>query len=150
MPMRARGNITGVDNVVSWQTGYPFAVSLQRGYPRYNPGEFTMAEMLAAGEADSALIVCSDPLTTLSEPATSYLARIPYVAIDPKDTQTTRQAAVAFTTATYGIHTPGTAYRMDDVPLPLRPALPSPYPSDEHVLRLLEKRIGELQRVSST
>ena len=146
-PMRARGNITGVDNVVCWQTGYPFAVSLQRGYPRYNPGEFTMVEMLTRGEPDAALIVCSDPLTVtnLPEAAKSNLTRIPYIAIDPKDTLTVRQAAVSFTTATYGIHTPGTAYRMDDVPLPLRPALRSPYPGDEQVLRLLERKIRELQ-----
>src|SRR5438132_7576829 len=33
-PMRGHGNVTGADNVVSWQTGYPFGVSLHRGYPR--------------------------------------------------------------------------------------------------------------------
>ena len=37
-PMRGHGNVTGADNVVSWQTGYPFGVSLGRGYPRFNPG----------------------------------------------------------------------------------------------------------------
>src|SRR5205823_5036993 len=40
-PMRGHGNVTGADNVVSWQTGYPFGVSLGRGYPGFNPGEFT-------------------------------------------------------------------------------------------------------------
>ncbi len=56
-----------------------------------------------------------------------------------------RQATVAFTTATYGIHVAETVYRMDEVPIPLRPALASPYPSDE-VLTMLEKRIRELQQ----
>ena len=28
-----------------------------------------------------------------------------------------------------------TAYRMDEIPLPLRPALNSPYPTDEDVLK---------------
>ena len=51
---------------------------------------------------------------------------------------TVRGATVAFTTATYGINTGGTVYRMDDVPIPLRPAFDSPYPSDETVLRALE------------
>ena len=27
-PMRGPGNITGADNVVTWRTGYPFAVNL--------------------------------------------------------------------------------------------------------------------------
>ena len=73
------------------------------------------------------------------------LARIPYIALDPKQTPTVRGAAVAFTTATYGINTGGTVYRMDDVPIPLRPAFESPYPSDEVVLRAIEKRVRALQ-----
>jgi formylmethanofuran dehydrogenase subunit B len=52
---------------------------------------------------------------------------------------------VAFCTATYGINVPGTVYRMDDVPIPLRPAFESPYPSDEMVLKKIDKRVRELQ-----
>src|SRR5438093_1965046 len=148
-PMRGHGNVTGADNVVSWQTGYPFGVSLGRGYPRFNPGEFTTADTLARGEADAALIVASDPMGNFSQPAREHLARIPYIALDPKETQTVKQAAVAFTTATYGINTGGTVYRMDDVPIPLRPAFESPYPSDETVLKAIEKRVRELQGAKS-
>ena len=36
-PVRGHGNVTGADNVVSWQTGYPFGVNFSRGYPRFNP-----------------------------------------------------------------------------------------------------------------
>jgi formylmethanofuran dehydrogenase subunit B len=143
-PMRGHGNVTGADNVVSWQTGYPFGVSLGRGYPRFNPGEFTTADTLARGEADAALIIASDPMGNFSQPAREHLGRIPYVALDPKETATTRGATVAFTTATYGINTGGTVYRMDDVPIPLRPAFASPYPSDETVLKAVEKRVREL------
>ncbi len=143
-PMRGHGNVTGADNVVSWQTGYPFGVNLGRGYPRFNPGEFTTADTLARGEADAALIVASDPMSNFSQPAREHLARIPYIALDPKETPTVRGAAVAFTTATYGINTAGTVYRMDDVPIPLRPAFESPYPSDEEVLKRLERRVREL------
>lgn len=146
-PMRGHGNVTGADNVVTWQTGYPFGVSLGRGYPRFNPGEFTTSDTLARQEADAALIVASDPMGNFSQPAREHLARIPYVALDPKETQTVKHAAVAFTTATYGINVAGTVYRMDDVPIPLRPAFASPYPSDLDVLRRIEARIRELQGV---
>lgn len=112
---------------------------------RFNPGEFTTADTLARGEADT-LIVASDPMANFSQPAREHLARIPYIALDPKETATVRGATVAFTTATYGINTGGTVYRMDDVPIPLRPAFDSPYPSDEVVLKGIEKRIRELQR----
>jgi hypothetical protein len=33
---------------------------------------------------------------------------------------------------------------MDDVPITLRPAMPSPYPSDESVLERIRQRVGEL------
>jgi formylmethanofuran dehydrogenase subunit B len=148
-PMRGHGNVTGADNVVSWQTGYPFGVSLHRGYPRFNPGEFTTADTLARGEADAALIVASDPMSNFSQPAREHLAKIPYIALDPKETPTVRGAMVAFTTATYGINTGGTVYRMDDVPIPLRPAFASPYPTDEEVLKQMERRIRELQGVAA-
>jgi formylmethanofuran dehydrogenase subunit B len=148
-PMRGHGNVTGADNVVSWQTGYPFGVSLNRGFPRFNPGEFTTADTLARGEADAALIVASDPMANFSQPAREHLARIPYIVLDPKETPTVRGATVAFTTATYGINTGGTVYRMDDVPIPLRPAFDSPYPCDQEVLTKLEARIRQLQQVSA-
>lgn len=143
-PMRGHGNVTGADNVVSWQTGYPFGVSLGRGYPRFNPGEFTTADTLARGEADAALIVASDPMGNFSQPAREHLAKIPYVALDPKETATIKHATVAITTATYGINTGGTVYRMDDVPIPLRAAFDSPFPGDEEVLKRMERRIREM------
>src|SRR5438067_12019775 len=128
-PMRGHGNVTGADNVVSWQTGYPFGVSLHRGYPRFNPGEFTTADTLARGEADAAPIVASDPMSNFSQPAREHLAKIKTIVLDPKLSDTAKIATVAFTTATYGINTAGTVYRMDDVPIPLRPAFESPYKS---------------------
>ena len=144
-PMRGHGNVTGADNVVSWSTGYPFGVSLSRGYPRFNPGEFTTSDLLARGEADAALIVASDPMSNFNQPAREHLARIPSIVLDPKLSDTSRVATVAFTTATYGINTAGTAYRMDDVPIPLRPAFESPYRSDYEILTALNDRIRQKQ-----
>ncbi len=144
-PMRGHGNVTGADNVVSWSTGYPFGVNLGRGYPRFNPGEFTTSDLLARGEADAALIVASDPMSNFSQPARDHLAKIPVIVLDPKLSDTAKIATVAFTTATYGINVPGTVYRMDDVPIPLRPAFESPYKSDYEVLKAIETRIRAKQ-----
>jgi formylmethanofuran dehydrogenase subunit B len=55
---------------------------------------------------------------------------------------------VVFTTATYGINTPGTVYRMDDVAITLRPASDSPYPSDEEILTAIKNRVRELLAAS--
>lgn len=147
-PMRGHGNVTGADNVVAWSTGYPFAVSFGRGYPRFNPGEYTTVDLLARGEADAALIVSADPAANFPQPAIEHLKRIPAVVLDPAASETVKIARVAFTTAMYGINIAGTVYRMDDVPIRLRPALPSRYPSDEEVLKGIAKRIRELLRAA--
>jgi formylmethanofuran dehydrogenase subunit B len=143
-PVRGHGNVTGADNVVSWQTGFPFAVNFSRGYPRFNPGEFTSVDLLVRGEADAALIIASDPASNFPKAAIEHMHNIPVIALDPKPTHTTQLAKVAFTTATYGINVPGTVYRMDDVPITLRPAFESPYPSDEEILTAIKERVHEL------
>lgn len=140
-PNRGHGNVTGADSVVSWRTGYPFGVNLGRGYPRFNPGEYTASDVLARKEADAALILASDPMANFHDQARKHLASIPYIALDPKETPTTRQATVAFTVAAYGINVPGTVYRMDDVPIPLRPAFESPHPSDHDILSRIEQLV---------
>jgi formylmethanofuran dehydrogenase subunit B len=143
-PVRGHGNVTGADNVVSWQTGFPFGVNFSRGYPRFNPGEFTTVDLLTRGDADAALILASDPASNFPKTAIEHLRRIPVITLDPKLTLTSQLARVAFTTATYGINVPGTVYRMDDVAITLRPAFESPYPSDEQVLTAIRDRVREL------
>src|SRR5204863_6860794 len=58
--MRVQGDVTGADTVLTWQTGYPFSVNFSRGYPRYNPGEFSAQDMLERGEADACLLLGSE------------------------------------------------------------------------------------------
>jgi len=143
-PVRGHGNVTGADNVVSWQTGYPFGVNFSRGFPRFNPGEFTTVDVLARGDADAALFLATDPASNFPKQAIEHMRRIPVIALDTKASHTTALAHVAFTTATYGINTGGTVYRMDDVPITLRPAFESPFPSDEQVLRRIRERLVQL------
>lgn len=143
-PVRGHGNVTGADNVVSWQTGFPFGVNFSRGYPRFNPGEFTTVDLLSRGDADAAMIIASDPASNFPKAAVERMKEIPIILLDPKETVTSKIAKVAFTTATYGINTPGTVYRMDDVAIGLRPAFESPFPSDLDILTAIRKRLGEL------
>jgi len=143
-PVRGHGNVTGADNVVSWQTGYPFGISFNRGYPRFNPGEFTTVDTLSRGDADAALIIASDPASNFPKAAIEHMKKIPIISLDTKQTDTSNLAHVAFTTATYGINTTGTVYRMDDVPITLRKAFDSPFPTDEEILTAIKKRVHEL------
>lgn len=145
-PVRGHGNVTGADNVVSWQTGYPFGVNFSLGYPRFNPGEFTTVDTLSRREADAAMIISSDPASNFPRAAIEHLQSIPVISLDTKPSVTSRLAHVAFSTATYGINTGGTVYRMDDVPITLRPAFESPFPTDEEILTAIRKRVEELVR----
>ena len=141
--MRRFGDVAGADSVLAWQTGYPFGVNLSRGYPRYNPGEFTGPDVLARGEADACLLVGSETVADFPPAALEHLRRIPVIALDSPGTEPPVPAAVRFTTAVYGVHRPGTAYRMDEVPVPLRVLLPTDYPSDADVLNELLARVRE-------
>jgi formylmethanofuran dehydrogenase subunit B len=124
MPMRGHGNVTGADVVLRWTTGYPFGVSLSRGYPRFNPGEFSTIDLLVRGDTDATLVLGADPGATMPQPAIDHLTRTPTIVMDPK-------------TAVTGVSAAGTAYRMDEIPFTLRPGLKSPYPTDEQVINLL-------------
>ncbi len=136
--MRGHGNVAGADQVLTWQSGYPFAVSYARGYPAYGPGEFSAVDVLARGECDAALILASDPVAHLPRAAAQRLREIPTVVLDPRPGLTARSARVVLPTACCGLDAPGTFYRMDGVPIRLRAALPRGRPSDEEVLdRLL-------------
>src|SRR5690348_12548925 len=143
MPMRGHGNVTGGDVIMRWTTGYPFGVNLCRGYPRFNPGEYSTVDLLLRRDNDAALILGADPGATMPQPAIDHLARIPTIVLDPKVTHTSRLARVHITTAVTGISAPGTVYRMDEIPLPLRPPLKSPYPTDEEVIRRIREAVAK-------
>ena len=78
----------------------------------------------------------------MPQPGIDHLARIPTIVLDPKVTHTSRLARVHITTAVTGISAAGTAYRMDEIPLPLRPALSSPYPTDQEVIRRIRQDVA--------
>ncbi|MEX0702432.1 MAG: formylmethanofuran dehydrogenase subunit B [Planctomycetales bacterium] len=141
--LRIPGDVTGADSVLCWQTGYPFAVNLSRPYPRYNPGEFTANELLARGEVDACLFVGSESAADLSPRARDALARIPTIALDYPHVSPPFAPTVRITTAVYGVHAAGTAYRMDEIPLPLRKLAESEHPTDQAVLGELRRRIGD-------
>ena len=140
--LRIPGDVTGADTVLCWQTGFPFAVNLARGYPRYNPGEYTANELLERGEVDACLLVGSEAVAELSPTAQRALDQLPTIALDYPNQRPCLDATVQFTTAIYGIHAPGTAYRMDEVPIPLRQLLPARYPLDDQVLNDILRQLG--------
>src|SRR3989442_4330069 len=60
MPMRGHGNVTGADVVIRWTTGYPFGISLSRGFPRFNPGGFSKVDLLALSGNYARLVLAAE------------------------------------------------------------------------------------------
>jgi formylmethanofuran dehydrogenase subunit B len=118
--LRGGGNRSGADAVLTWQTGFPFAVDFARAYPSYRP-EAGAAALLDGAEVGAALVIGAP--ASLPVPVAAALTRIQTVAIGPRASAATFQPAVAVDTGVAGIHEGGTAFRMDDIPLPLRPSL---------------------------
>ena len=141
MAMRGHGNVNGSNHVLAWQTGYPLAVNFSRGYARYNPGEFSVMDMLARHEADAALIVATDPGAHLPLDAVRFLQSIPTINLDPHCNMTTPWANVVIPVAPAGVAAAGTFYRMDNVPLRVKKLVEAAYPSDEEVLKAIKEKI---------
>ena len=80
--LRIPGDVAGADAVLCWLTGFPFAVNLSRGYPRYNPGEYSANELLELGEVDACLLVGSEAFRDLSPRAQRAIEQIPTIALD--------------------------------------------------------------------
>lgn len=135
--LRAGGNRSGADAVVTWQTGFPCAVDFGRGYPSYRPHDGAAA-LVARGEIDAALVIGSPG--SVPEPVARGFATVPTVVIGPYASAAAFAPAVALDTGVAGIHEGGMAFRMDDVPLPLRPSIQGP-PAAAVVVRDLAAKL---------
>jgi formylmethanofuran dehydrogenase subunit B len=135
--LRAGGNRSGADAVLTWQTGFPCAVDFARGYPSYRPHDGAAA-LVARREIDATLVIGSP--ASVPEPVARGLASVPTVVIGPHASAAAFAPAVAVDTGVAGIHEGGMAFRMDDVPLPLRPAVAGP-PAAAVVVRDLATRL---------
>lgn len=136
IPLRQPGNAVGLDQVLTWTTGYPFGVDFSRGYPRSNATEFTTQGLLSRQETDALLIVGRVPATW-----SSVSTRIPTVAVSSHAACLQPVPRVQITTAANAVAGEGTISRMDGVPLPLRMIQPSAFPSESHVLQRIREAV---------
>jgi formylmethanofuran dehydrogenase subunit B len=136
--LRLHGDVTGADLVLAWQSGFPFATCFSRGYPRFEPDEFSAHDLLLRGEVDLCLLVGSETVSEFDSAARARLASMPTVVLDRPGVKCPFPPTVQFTTAIYGVHAPGVVYRMDEVPIRLRAFLRSDLPTDAEVLRKID------------
>ncbi len=145
MPMRGHYNVTGANMVFTWNTGYGYSIDFSRGYPRYNPGEFSSVDLLMRDEVDASLIVASDPASNFPAASVKNLFKHPLIVLEPHETPTSAFADIILPAAFAGIEVEGTAYRMDKVPIRLRKVKDAPAEclSDKEILERLIKKVKE-------
>jgi len=149
MPARGHYNVTGVNQVCAWQTGFPYAVDFSRGYPWYNPGETTFVDILRRKESDASLIIGSDPVAHFPIGVSKYLCSKPLAVIDPSNSMTTMAADIVIPSSFAGIESEGIAYRMDGVTFSMKKVVEPPEKilSDEDVLKLILGKVKALKRL---
>jgi formylmethanofuran dehydrogenase subunit B len=118
--LRAGGNRVGAESVLTWQTGYPLSVDYSRGAPRYLPGRRGLSR-LRTGAYRAVLLAGSADPDDLRSP---LAGAADVVIIGPRASRSSLRPRIAIDTGVAGIHEAGTAYRLDEVPLRLRPPLP--------------------------
>ena len=145
IPMRGHYNVAGANQVFTWNTGYAYSIDFSRGYPRYNPGEFSSVEVLLKDQIDASLIVASDPASNFPAASVKNLFKHPLIVVDPHESPTTAFADVVLPAAIAGIEAEGTAYRMDNVPLRLRKVKDAPGEclTDKKILEKIIEKVKE-------
>lgn len=131
-------NARGFCELLREKTGSVNCVSFEGGAAAHGP-ENSVAAAGASGRFDAALVIGSDPLSSLPFGTARALARIPMIAIDPHRSLTTDASKVVIPSALSGLEAGGTAVRMDGVKVRFEPIIESKLPTDEQILtRIME------------
>lgn len=138
IPMVGHYNMRGFNQQLLDQTGYINQVSFEGGEVRHGP-QFSVVE--AAKTCDAAMVIGSDPLSSLPFGTARAFAKTQLIAIDPRRSLTTDAAKVVIPSAMYGLEAGGSAIRMDGVKIEFDPLFKSDLPSDEEILKRIMEEI---------
>ncbi len=129
LSMRSDANSQSAENVLAWSSGFPFAVNLNRRYPRSNWLEYSAAEILRRGECDMILVASTGGLSrqidALGNTAAKHFQATPKIVLF-SEAEAKAEAecglenvAACITVSLPGFNESGDSCRQDDVLLPL-------------------------------
>ncbi|MBN2111263.1 MAG: formylmethanofuran dehydrogenase subunit B [Methanosarcinaceae archaeon] len=137
IPMVGQYNMRGSNHNIFEETGYVNRVKF--GTEVLHGPEYSVVEALKEKAVDAALIIGSDPLSSLPLSVARYLTEIPLITIDPCQTLTSSKSDVTIPCALAGVESGGTAIRMDGVEVEMKKIIETDRLSDEEILtRILE------------
>ncbi len=140
IPMVGQYNMRGFNEDLFEQTGQinRLRFNAETGEAEHGP-DFSVVEVLKNRKVDAALIIGSDPLSSLPLSVARYLTEIPIITIDPCRNLTTSRSSVTIPCALGGVGSGGTAIRMDGVEVELKKIVESAdLPDDEILRRIME------------
>ena len=143
---RGHCNVAGFNQVLSWTAGFPFAVDYSRGYPRYQPGEYSCVDALTRGEVDAMVVMCADLGGHLPKKAVEHMMDIPVISLEIAPGPQAFVSDVILPGVLDGMECEGTFYRMDNVPIYARSFTKPPFDftkSNEDTLKQLLKVVEE-------
>ena len=141
-------NTMGFSQTASSLYGYPFGLDFSRGYPRYNPGEFTLVNLLREKDIDAALLVSSNMDAILPAACAEHLAEMPIISVDAFPCPMTMLSSVVLPGVIDAIECEGTLCRFDGVSVYSLSIMSPPFDyarSNEHILRQLFDKAKEIR-----
>ncbi len=142
LPMVGQYNMRGFNQNLFDKTGYINRVKFDGEDNSVKHGaDFSVIESLRNRSVDAALIIGSDPLSSLPLSVARYLAEIPLITIDPCRNLTATKSTVTIPCALSGVEAGGTAMRMDGVEVELKKVIDTDNLTDEEILRRIKEAI---------
>jgi formylmethanofuran dehydrogenase subunit B len=130
-------NLFGVNQVCTWQTGYPVRTSFARSAPEHDPYRYAVRRMLAAGEADALLWISAFDTARLPPPG-----KVPAILLAPPGATLAPGTAVYVPIGVPGVDHAGQIFRTDGVvALQLRALRKGALPSAAAVVNAIDKRL---------
>jgi formylmethanofuran dehydrogenase subunit B len=146
--LRGHCNVAGFNQIASYLYGYPFGLDFARGFPRYNPGEYTAVDVLRERDVDAAFVMSADLVSHFPATCAEYLKEIPMACLDIAPCPTTLASDVVLPGVIDAMECDGTFYRLDDVPVYFQPFTKSPFgftESNEDTMKQLFEKIKKLK-----
>ncbi|HQN31647.1 MAG TPA: formylmethanofuran dehydrogenase subunit B, partial [Methanothrix soehngenii] len=145
--LRGHCNVAGFNQIASYLYGFPFGLDFARGYPRYNPGEYTAVDVLREKDVDAAFILSADLVSHFPAACSEYLAKIPVACIDIAPCPTTMLSDVVLPGVIDAMESDGTFYRLDDVPIYFQPFTSSPFSFTESNVDTMNQIFKRVKRI---
>lgn len=142
IPMVGQYNMRGFNQNLFAETGYINRLKFNAETGDVEHGaKYSVVEALRNRSVDAALVIGSDPLSSLPLSVARYLAEIPLITIDPCQNLTATKSTVTIPCALGGVESGGTAVRMDAVEIELKKIVETDNLSDEEILTRITEAI---------